>query len=103
MHDIKKITVISDTHGIIDDQITSVLNGSDMIVHAGDIMSISIIKKLKTYAKKVIAVAGNNDLPERYSDKEDKKIISKLNKVEQFSINNQLVTVEHGDLSLIHI
>mgnify|MGYP003316064279 CR=1 FL=1 len=74
MHDIKKITVISDTHGIIDDQITSVLNGSDMIVHAGDIMSISIIKKLKTYAKKVIAVAGNNDLPERYSDKEDKKI-----------------------------
>ena len=97
MSDIRKITVISDTHGVIDDQITAVLNDSDMIVHAGDIMSISIIKKLKTYAKKVIAVAGNNDLPERYSDKEDKKIISKLNKVEQFSINNQLVTVEHGD------
>ena len=97
MHDIRKITVISDTHGIIDDQIVSVLNDSDMIVHAGDIMSTSIIKKLKTYSKKVIAVAGNNDLPERYSDEEDKKIISKLNKVEQFTVNNDLITVEHGD------
>ena len=97
MHDITKITVISDTHGIIDDEITSVLNGSDIIVHAGDIMSTSIIKKLKTYCKRVIAVAGNNDLPERYSAKEDKKIISELKTVEQFSINNELVTVEHGD------
>ena len=97
MHDIKTITVISDTHGIIDDQITSVLNNSDMIVHAGDIMSTSIIKKLKTYSKRVIAVAGNNDLPARYSEEEDKRIISQLKKIEQFSINNELVTVEHGD------
>ena len=66
MHNISKITVISDTHGIIDDEITSVFNDSDIIVHAGDIMSTSIIKKLKTYCKRVIAVAGNNDLPERY-------------------------------------
>ena len=97
MNDITKITVISDTHGIIDDEITSVLSDSDIIVHAGDIMSTSIIKKLKTYCKRVIAVAGNNDLPERYSAKEDKKIISELKTVEQFSINNELVTVEHGD------
>ena len=63
MSDIRKITVISDTHGVIDEQITSVLNDSDMIVHAGDIMSTSIIKKIKTYSKSVVAVAGNNDLP----------------------------------------
>ena len=97
MHTIKKITVISDTHGVIDEQIIPYLKDSDMIVHAGDIMSTDIIKKLKTYSKKVVAVAGNNDLPERFSDEEDKKIISKLNKVEQFSINSETVTVEHGD------
>ena len=74
MHHIRKITVISDTHGVIDDQITSILNDSDIIVHAGDIMSTSIIKKLKMYSRRVIAVAGNNDLPERYSDEEDKKM-----------------------------
>ena len=97
MHTVKKITVISDTHGVIDEQIIPFLKDSDMIVHAGDIMSTDIIRKLKTYSKKVVAVAGNNDLPERFSDEEDKKIISKLNKVEQFSINNETVTVEHGD------
>ena len=97
MHTVKKITVISDTHGVIDEQIIPFLKDSDMIVHAGDIMSTDIIRKLKTYSKKVVAVAGNNDLPERFSDEEDKKIISKLNKVEQFSINSETVTVEHGD------
>ena len=97
MHTVKKITVISDTHGVIDEQIIPYLQDSDMIIHAGDIMSTDIIRKLMTYSKKVVAVAGNNDLPERFSDEEDKKIISKLNKVEQFSINSETVTVEHGD------
>ena len=41
--------------------------------------------------------AGNNDLPERYSDPHDKEIISKLNKVEHFKIGEETVTVEHGD------
>ena len=97
MHTVKKITVISDTHGVIDEQIIPYLQDSDMIIHAGDIMCADIIRKLKTYSKKVVAVAGNNDLPERFSDEEDKKIISKLNKVEQFSINSETITVEHGD------
>ena len=97
MHTVKKITVISDTHGIIDERIVPILKDSDMIIHAGDIMSTGIIKNLETYSKKVVAVAGNNDLPERFTDEVDKKIISKLNKVEQFSINDELVTVEHGD------
>ena len=80
MQTVKKITVISDTHGVIDEQIVPFLKDSDMIVHAGDIMSTDIIKKLETFSNKVVAVAGNNDIPERYSDQEDKKIISKLKK-----------------------
>tara|TARA_B100001079_G_C16286405_1_gene458915 strand:+ start:45 stop:563 length:519 start_codon:yes stop_codon:yes gene_type:complete len=97
MHDIKKITVISDTHGIIDEKIIPYLKQTDMIVHAGDIMDTKIINQLKSYCKNLVAVAGNNDIPERFSNQEDKEIISKLNKVEQFEINNNIVTVEHGD------
>ena len=97
MHAIKKITVISDTHGVIDDHIIPILKGSDMIVHAGDIMSTEVLKTLHVNCKNVIAVAGNNDIPERFTNEEDKNIISKLNKVEQFVINNQVITVEHGD------
>ena len=97
MSDIKNITVISDTHGIIDEQIIPHLINSDMIIHAGDIMETGILNQLNSYSKNVVAVAGNNDLPERFVDAEDKDIISKLNKVEQFQINNNIVTVEHGD------
>ena len=47
MQTVKKITVISDTHGVIDEQIVPFLKDSDMIIHAGDIMSTDIIKKLR--------------------------------------------------------
>ena len=97
MSDIMKITVISDTHGIIDENIVPHLKNSDMIIHAGDIMNTNILKQLESYSDNVVAVAGNNDLPERFSDPEDKEIISKLSKVEQFNVGDDIVTVEHGD------
>ena len=93
MPDIMKIMVISDTHGIIDDNIIPFLRNSDMIIHAGDIMETSILSELKSYSDNVIAVAGNNDLPERFSDLEDKDIISKLSKVEQIYIGDDIITV----------
>jgi len=97
MHDIKKITIISDTHGIIDEKIVPYLKHTDMIIHAGDIMDTKIIKQLNSYCENVVLVAGNNDIPERFSNPDDKEIISKLNKVEQFEIENNIITVEHGD------
>ena len=59
MSDIMKIMVISDTHGIIDENITPFLKNSDMIIHAVDIMKTSILSELKSYSDNVIAVAGN--------------------------------------------
>ena len=42
-------------------------------------------------------VAGNNDIPEKFSDQNDKAIISNLKKSQTIEINNQLISVEHGD------
>jgi predicted phosphodiesterase len=42
-------------------------------------------------------VAGNNDIPEKYDDLKDKKIISNLKKSKKIKINNQLISIEHGD------
>ena len=61
MLDIMKITVISDTHGIIDENIVPHLKNSDMIIHAGDIMDIDIINNLQSACKNIFAVNGNND------------------------------------------
>ena len=44
MQTIKNITVISDTHGVIDVGIVPHLIDSDKTVHAGDIISTDIAK-----------------------------------------------------------
>ena len=78
MHDIKKITIISDTHGIIDEKIVPYLKNTDMIIHAGDIMDTKIINQLNSYCDIVVLVAGNNDIPERFCNPEDKEITEDL-------------------------
>ena len=57
------ISIISDTHGILDKSVEEYLSKSDIIIHAGDVMSIDLIKHLKKNYKKTYIVAGNNDIP----------------------------------------
>tara|TARA_Y100000816_G_C26087906_1_gene574387 strand:+ start:1276 stop:1791 length:516 start_codon:yes stop_codon:yes gene_type:complete len=91
------ISIISDTHGILDQSVKQHLNSSDIIIHAGDVMSTDLIKHLKNNYKKTFIVAGNNDIPERYNNLDDKKIISTLNKVENIDVCGEKITVTHGD------
>ena len=63
MKKINTVSIISDTHGIIDDHIISYLKNSDVIIHAGDICSTRIISDLNNYCDQVYVVAGNNDVP----------------------------------------
>ncbi|PHS34746.1 MAG: YfcE family phosphodiesterase [Sulfurovum sp.] len=56
----KKIVLLSDTHGYIDDQILKFIKQADEVWHAGDIGTLEVadgIKKLKTFR----AVYGNID------------------------------------------
>ena len=56
----KTIGLISDTHGLLRPQALRALEGSDLIVHAGDVGSAEILEALKTLAP-VFAVRGNVD------------------------------------------
>ena len=56
----KKILLISDTHGYIDEKIVKYANKVDEIWHAGDIGDISVSDKLKKI-KPLRAVYGNID------------------------------------------
>jgi putative phosphoesterase len=65
------IGVISDTHGLVRPQALRVLEGVELLIHAGDIGAPDVIPALRSIAK-VIAVKGNVDkgrwtgrLPER--------------------------------------
>lgn len=55
------IGVISDTHGKLRPDAVAALQGSDLILHAGDIGSESIVPQLRRIAP-VVAIRGNVDI-----------------------------------------
>jgi putative phosphoesterase len=55
-----RVGLISDTHGLLRAQAVDALRGSDLIVHAGDIVDPGILDSLRRLAP-VTAVRGNND------------------------------------------
>ena len=54
------VGIISDTHGLLRPRAVDALEGSDLIIHVGDIGAPRIIDELKMIAP-VIAVRGNMD------------------------------------------
>ena len=54
------VGVISDTHGLIRPQAVAALQGSELILHAGDIGAPEVLDALRRIAP-VVAVRGNND------------------------------------------
>lgn len=56
----KKIGILSDTHGLLRPEVLVALEGCDAILHGGDINRQEIIERLEQIAP-VYAVRGNND------------------------------------------
>ena len=56
----KKILLISDTHGYIGDEIIKHVSWSDEVWHAGDIGGLNVTDTIKNY-KPLRAVHGNID------------------------------------------
>lgn len=55
-----RLGVISDTHGVLRDEVIEKLQGCDYIIHAGDVGGKEIIDKLEGITKTFV-VRGNND------------------------------------------
>jgi putative phosphoesterase len=60
---VHKIGVVSDTHGLVRPEAVRTLEGSEIIIHAGDIGGPKVLLDLEAVAE-VVAVRGNNDLGE---------------------------------------
>lgn len=54
------VGVISDTHGLLRPEAVAALQGSDVIIHAGDVGTFDVIERLNQIAP-TFAVRGNND------------------------------------------
>jgi putative phosphoesterase len=87
-----KIGVIADTHipdrtRDIPQQIMENFKNADMIIHAGDLVNLSVLDKLQTVCKDIRAVYGNMD-----SDDVRKKLPQK----QLIKVGNYNIGVMHG-------
>jgi uncharacterized protein len=55
------VGLISDTHGLLREEVLLALHGSDLVIHAGDVGKPEILEALKAVAP-VVAVRGNIDI-----------------------------------------
>ncbi len=74
-----KLGVVSDTHGTFHPELHRYLDGTDMVLHAGDIGSEHVVKRLETYAP-VVAVYGNTDTFPIVNEYKERELIEVLNK-----------------------
>ena len=56
----KKIGIISDTHGLLRSEILEILKDCDCIIHAGDVNKPEILDTLRMMGS-IYVVRGNND------------------------------------------
>ena len=56
----KRIVILSDTHGLLRPEVLDHLTGADAIIHGGDINTKAIVDTLQGFAPLYI-VRGNND------------------------------------------
>ena len=89
-----KIAVISDTHGLIRDQVRERLSGCEAILHGGDINRQAILDELAEIAP-VYAVRGNND--KEWAEQLPETLSLELFGLRIFMVHNKKY------LSLIHI
>lgn len=57
---VQYVGVISDTHGLLRDEVKRAFRGCSRIIHAGDIGTLSVLQDLERIAD-VVAVRGNTD------------------------------------------
>jgi hypothetical protein len=90
-----KVLLLGDTHGWVDDSIVELAAGMELVVHTGDIGSASVLAALKSRCGDVLAVAGNNDVPKKWSVDEH-HVLSGLPESLQIELPGGVLAIEHG-------
>ncbi len=90
-----RVGILSDTHGHVDEGLLQVLDGCEMILHAGDIGSSRVLHDLGRISGRVVAVLGNNDAPGRWPCGDD-GLCASLDETVVVDLPGGRVAMEHG-------
>lgn len=91
-----QVGVVSDTHGYVDPDIQDQLDGSDLILHAGDIGSSLVLQQLREICENVVAVQGNNDCTEKWPADEHWELMG-IGKLAEIQLPGGSIMLMHGD------
>jgi putative phosphoesterase len=91
-----RVAIVSDTHGFIDLRIAAVVAGCDLCIHAGDIGSAAVLRRLTPRSGVVRAVTGNNDTPGKWPAAERDLLVC-LAPEQTIDLPGGRLVVVHGD------
>lgn len=95
-HDNITVGVLSDTHSHINSSILNHLGECDIILHAGDIGSIEVIRQLQEISKDVVSVCGNNDNSEQWHSSEHQDL-AHIPQIAEVALPGGTIAITHGD------
>lgn len=98
-----KIAVLSDTHGLLREQVKEIIGECEAIIHAGDINSQKILDQIAAAGQKNVpfyVVRGNND--KEWAKDIPETLEFELNHVKFFLVHNKKdIPEDLGDIQLI--
>ena len=90
-----RVLLLADTHGALDPRIVELAQDCALAVHAGDVGASAVLDALAAAAGRVLAVRGNNDVPDKWRG--SPADLAALPLTLQVPLPGGLLAVEHGD------
>ncbi|MBL7004027.1 MAG: metallophosphoesterase family protein [Gammaproteobacteria bacterium] len=90
-----RVAIISDTHSVLHSEIKAIVEQCDIAIHAGDICNADVLTAMQPKSGKVIAVAGNNDIPHLWPEAQF-DIVNNLPDIAELDLPGGKLKIEHG-------
>ena len=94
-----RVVLLADTHGQLDARIAQLIPRTDSVVHAGDIGGAHVLEQIRPRSGRVVAVRGNNDLPDKWPG-EDRHLLRTLPQYAELALPGGVLAVVHGHRAL---
>jgi uncharacterized protein len=95
-HTAVTVAIVADTHGWLDARVAALAARCDFAVHAGDIGALRVLQELHPRRGVVLAVRGNNDVPEKWHAGE-RDVLGELPSEATLELPGGRLHVLHGD------
>lgn len=91
----RRVLLLSDTHGRIHPAVVELAAEAELVVHAGDIGSATVLTTLQSTASQLVAVRGNNDTPATWGRKHQEQLRDLPEEV-AVDLPGGTLVIEHG-------